>query len=79
MSLEYIRTHYKVPAKRGGLVIYAASDGEAIPGRITGAHGARLRVRLQRYDGTYNRRSSYFHPTWHMTYLLATQPTGASK
>lgn len=69
MSLAYIRHYYKVPAKRGGLIIYTASDGEDIPGKITGAKGTYLRAKLQRYDGTYNRKSSLFHPTWNLAYL----------
>jgi hypothetical protein len=75
MSLEYIRRTYHVPAKRGGIIVYGASDGESIKARITGARGHQLRARMERTDGTFNRRSALFHPTWHITYLQPTPPT----
>lgn len=68
MSLAYIRRVYGVPAKRGAIVTYLASDGEIIPAKITGSRGARIRAKLQRYDGTYNTKSSIFHPTWNLVY-----------
>lgn len=39
MSMEYIRKHYNVPAKRGGVVRYRSKVG-----RITSARGAYLQV-----------------------------------
>lgn len=59
MSMEYIRTHYAVPAKRGGRVEY-----EGKPGVITGTRDAHLRIRL---DG--EKHSLPYHPTWHIKYL----------
>lgn len=64
MSLEYIRKTYKVPAKRGRLVVYHAQDGDDIQGVIVGASGQYLRVRLG-----YNKHTSRFHPTWNLHYL----------
>lgn len=59
MSMSYVRSHYGVPAKRGGRVVF---DGQ--PGTITSSSAGRLRVRL---DG--HTRPSVVHPTWRMTYL----------
>lgn len=67
MSMAYIRTHYRVPAKRGGRVEFTSSDRdgrEVMEGTITGSRGASLRVRL---DG--NNRSYIFHPTYNLRYL----------
>lgn len=63
MSMDYIRTTYGVPAKRGGRVEYT---GGTVPvlGTITGAHGARLRIRLDGSEHIHN-----FHPTWELRYL----------
>ena len=74
MSLAYIRRYYGVPAFRGGLIVYGASDGETIKAKITGSRGAQLRAKMQKNDGTYNRRSALFHPTWHIAYLPKGQP-----
>lgn len=52
MSMQYVRSYYGVPAKRGGRVTYLGR-----PGRITSADH-RLRVRL---DG--DTFSSIIHPT----------------
>lgn len=58
--MAYIRSHYLVPARRGGRVrVYDGREG-----RITGARGCYLMVRL---DG--ERRSLSYHPTWKVTYL----------
>lgn len=63
--MDYIRTCYGVPAKRGGRVIYHGDpDGTSKKGTITGSRGSYLRIRL---DGqTY---SFDFHPTWKIEYL----------
>ena len=66
MSMEYIRTYYRVPAKRGGRVIYTGSAG-ARQGTITGSRGARILIRL---DGEPN--AMVFHPTWQIEYLVPT-------
>lgn len=52
MSMEYIRKHYNVPAKRGGIVRF-----EGRVGRITSARGARLRVLFPEM-----KRPLIFHP-----------------
>lgn len=59
MSIQYIRTQYQVPAKRGGRILFRGKTG-----RITGSRGAHLLVRL---DG--DTRTSALHPTWEVEYL----------
>ncbi len=59
MSMEYIRTYYKVPAKKGQKVMALGKLGV-----ITGARGAHLRIRLEG-----QKRSSLYHPTWEMQYM----------
>jgi hypothetical protein len=63
MSMKYIRDTYKVPAKRGGRVIYSG-NGKDVGGVITGTDGVRLRIRL---DG--DKFSCRFHPAWKIKYL----------
>lgn len=63
--MDYIRTTYRVPAKRGGRVEYT----HPVPprtGTIVGSRGARLRIRL---DGDTN--AGNYHPTWQLCYLAA--------
>jgi len=68
MSMEYIRTTYGVPAKRGGRVIYTDSNDRAWPGAITAARNGRLLVRLD--DNLPNSRArAKLHPTWNVEYL----------
>jgi|JI8StandDraft_1071087.scaffolds.fasta_scaffold248454_3 hypothetical protein len=67
MSLDYIRTAYNVPAKKGGRVRYTGDCtklGEPKLGTITGTEGARLRIRM---DG--DSFSNIYHPTWELEYL----------
>ena len=65
MSMDYIRTTYGVPAKRGGRVEYTGRLGGAkLLGKISGSRSGYLRIRL---DG--ERFSLNFHPTWKMRYL----------
>ncbi len=64
MSLEYIRSFYRVPAKRGGQVEYTGGPGPTRQGKITGARGARL---LIRFEG--EKQPHVFHPTWEIRYL----------
>jgi hypothetical protein len=67
MSMEWIRAHYGVPAKRGARVRYTPCEGstdKSAEGVITAVCGPHLRVRL---DG--ERRSRIFHPTWQLQYL----------
>lgn len=64
-TFEYVRTHYRVPARRGLRVV-----GDGKPGVITGADGAHILIRL---DG--EKLSLPWHPTWHMRYIGATGAT----
>lgn len=59
MTMEYIRKTYKVPAKRGGRIVF-----NGLPGRIVGHRSSHLRVRI---DGS--KRPITVHPTWEMEYL----------
>jgi hypothetical protein len=61
--MEWIRKAYNVPAMRGGRIEYTAVKPPR-RGKITGAQGGRLRIRL---DG--ESRSSTYHPTWEIRYL----------
>jgi hypothetical protein len=65
VSMAYIREHYKVPAKRGGRIIYT---GGRFPmtGTIVGSRNAHLRVRM---DGF--KRIEELHPTWNVEYVQA--------
>jgi hypothetical protein len=63
MSMDYIRRTYGVPAKRGSRVEYMYPTTSR-RGTITGARGARLRVKL---DG--DKHSRVFHPTWNLKYV----------
>ena len=60
--MDYIRKYYKVPAKRGGRVIYTGGTKPQY-GTILGASGAYLVIRL---DG--HRDPQTFHPTWRIEY-----------
>lgn len=62
MSLDYIRDHYAVPAKRGGRIRFTGSS-PAQDGRILGAKGQYLSVRFD--DGS----KGILHPTWEVEYL----------
>lgn len=67
MSMEYIRTRYKVPAKRGTRVRYTGSLGFAYDGTIVGSQNARLRIR---FDGNpMGADIVTAHPTWKIKYL----------
>lgn len=67
MTLRYIRDYYDVPANRGQRVKYTGDctkRGKPKLGTITGADGARLRIRM---DG--DSFSNLYHPTWELEYL----------
>lgn len=67
MSMAWIRSQYRVPAKRGGRVEYRPRANEAARlGTITGTRGHHLRIRL---DG--DKWSGGYHPTWALRYLNA--------
>jgi len=53
VSLEYIRDYYRVPAKKGKIVIYKGKFGI-----ITGARGPHVKVRL---DG--EKHAKPYHPS----------------
>jgi hypothetical protein len=63
MSMQYIRKHYGVPAKRGGRIVFNYK-GIPVFGTITGSVNASLRIKL---DG--DKRSGIYHPTWELKYL----------
>lgn len=65
MSMQWIRSTYGIPAKRGMRVI---ADGK--PGVITGSRGGYLIIRL---DGWEKGNKRAYHPTWEMQYLQGTQ------
>lgn len=70
MSMDYIRSTYAVPAKRGARIRYTDSKGRTHEGTITSARGGKLRARMDR--GSYwtdARRIALFHPTWCLEYL----------
>jgi hypothetical protein len=65
-AFEYIRTAYRVPARRGQRVRYAGrtKHPEGIEGTILGAQGAYVMIRLDDEEGVRP-----YHPTWALTYL----------
>jgi hypothetical protein len=66
-GFEYIRDHYRVPARRGGRVKFR---GE--PGRVVGTSGPHLRVRLD------SGATLVLHPTESgLCYLPPVDPTAA--
>lgn len=66
MSMEYVRKHYGVPAKRGARICYHGEKGDEY-GTILSARD-NLRVRM---DATG--QVLIFHPTWQIEYLAATE------
>lgn len=58
MSMEYIRKHYGVPAKRGVVIQFCGK-----PCVITGSSGAYLRVKSKE-----DSRKMTLHPTWEVEY-----------
>ena len=68
MSMEYIRKHYGVPAKRGGRVRFTHANGVIYEGRITSTRGAYLRVLVDDRVPGYRGRMT-LHPTWNLEYL----------
>lgn len=61
-GFDWIRSHYPVPAKRGGRVEF---DGR--PGRICSVSSGHLL--LLHLDGDPPRRRVIVHPMWRMDYL----------
>ena len=60
MSMKYIRKAYKVPAKRGGKILFNGNSGI-----IVGSKNHYLRVKL---DGMKHICS--LHPTWDVEYII---------
>lgn len=65
MSMDYVRTYYRVPAKRGGRVEYTGEKSARF-GTIVSANNGRINIRL---DG--EKHPSPFHPLWELRYLDA--------
>lgn len=70
MSMEYIRSYYGFPARRGARVEYVG-HAPVRQGVITSARSSRLMVRL---DG--EKHSYPFHPTCDLTCLSASSAHG---
>lgn len=64
-SMEYIRSHYQVPARRGGRITFQGK-----PGKITGAKGTSLLVRLDEKPAEI----VPIHPTWRVEYAEENGP-----
>ena len=64
-GMAYIRDHYGVPAKRGGIVWAKGKRGV-----IVGSQGSYLRVRL---DG--DTHIGTWHPTWRIDYEIEDDKT----
>lgn len=62
MSLAYVRTYYRVPARRGGVILYTGGNAPRRGVILSATHS--LRVRWED-DGTRAR----LHPTWEVAYL----------
>ena len=69
MTMEQARQYYKVPAKRGGRVLYTGGESPRY-GTIRSAKGHYLRIQL---DG--DKHAGYYHPTWEIEYLTDQKPT----
>lgn len=54
MSMDYIRKFYKVPAERGGQILYNGWRGT-----IIGEHNSHLKIKML---SGYNRRVFFVHP-----------------
>lgn len=68
MSLDYIRRHYNVPAKKGGRIRFTDSNGYIWEGRITSARGTYLRVLPDDRIPSCKTRLT-LHPTWNVEYI----------
>lgn len=62
-NLNYIRQYYQMPWLKCGLPVNF--DGK--PGRVIGAKGAHVRVKLDEKPEN-GRQVITCHPTWHMAY-----------
>ncbi|WP_273794608.1 hypothetical protein [Brucella intermedia] len=69
MSIEYIKSYYRVPARVGGRVEYTGEKA-ARYGTITGAQNAYLTINLDGDD-----HDAAYHPTWELRYLDACAST----
>ena len=64
MTMEQIRQKYNVPAKRGMTV----GVGKHLTGKITGAYGLYLRIKILDPDIGWHKYCGSYHPTWQITY-----------
>ena len=68
--MEYIRSCYGVPAKRGGRIKFTDSDETIWFGRITSARNGHLKMLPDdRVKGCKTRL--ILHPTWNIEYLTS--------
>ncbi|KFG91696.1 hypothetical protein BV98_000554 [Sphingobium herbicidovorans NBRC 16415] len=65
MSMDYICSHYGVPARQGGRVRYTGGRHPQL-GTIVDAQGAHLLIQI---DGMQH--AMPYHPTWQIEYLEA--------
>lgn len=70
-GLEWVRSSYGVPARRGGRVEYTGK-GKSQMGTITGASGSHILIRLDEVGFPQP-----FHPTWSLRYLDAAPAAAA--
>lgn len=88
LSAQYVRDHYKVPAKRGGRIAWTSPSGVKRNATIVGFRGQYLRVRFDdavptlpsgafasHRDATAARRTGIvtLHPTDNVQYLEPTR------
>ena len=64
MSMDYIRKHFKVPAKVGMSVEIVRAGLPPLIGKITGSCGDYLWIKANGAP-----RSIAYHPTWDLNYI----------
>ena len=68
MSIDYIRRTYGINCKCGQRVRYSPPGKAPREGKIIGARGECLLIKLDPLPGMI-RKTSPFHPTWCLTFL----------
>ena len=66
-SMEYVRKTYRVPARRGGRVVYTGY-GRPVLGTIRSSRNGHLNIQPDDEP-----RARKFHPTWELEYLPWTE------